>query len=117
MAKQKHLTPLFPTPATVIPDGYYSGDKPNSNLRAFAERNATPYDPDTDDYDVPAFNKAIPTTHATVIYNMHVYHLGKKAHGPIREYISHFTKPGDIVLDPFCGSGVSAQPNHPWCEW
>lgn len=24
----------------------------------------------------------------------------------IREYIEHFTKPGEIVLDPFCGSGV-----------
>jgi 16S rRNA G966 N2-methylase RsmD len=91
-----------------IPDGSYSGDKPNPNLRAFVERNATPYDPDTDDYDAPAFNKAIETTHATAIYNMHVYHLGKKAHGPIRQYISHFTNPGDIVFDPFCGSGSTA---------
>lgn len=25
----------------------------------------------------------------------------------VREYINHFTKPGDLVLDPFAGSGVT----------
>jgi DNA modification methylase len=24
----------------------------------------------------------------------------------IREYIEHYTQPGDIILDPFCGSGI-----------
>jgi hypothetical protein len=32
--------------ARAIPDGYYSGDKPNPNLRRFVEENATPYDHD-----------------------------------------------------------------------
>ena len=50
-------------PAPKIPDGYYSGDKPNPNLRRFVEQSATPYDPDTDDYDVPAFNRPIPWHH------------------------------------------------------
>ena len=91
-----------------MPEGYYSGDKPNPNLRQFVEKNATSYDPEEDDYNVRAFNRPLETSHATAIYNMHVYHLGKKAHGPIRQYISHFTNPGDIVLDPFCGSGGTA---------
>jgi DNA modification methylase len=95
------------TPAPKIPDGYYSGDKPNPNLRRFVEENATPYDPDNDDYNVPAFNKAIETTKATAIYNMHVY-WSKKPHTAIRQYIQHYTQPGDIVLDPFCGSGGTA---------
>src|SRR5579883_991591 len=107
MANHKHVTPLFPTPATVIPDGYYSGDKPNPNLRRFVEQNATAYDPETDDYDVPAFNRPIETTKATAIYNMHVY-WSKKPHTAIRQYIQHYTQPGDIVLDPFCGSGGTA---------
>jgi hypothetical protein len=93
--------------APKIPDGYYSGDKPNPNLRRFVEQNATPYDPETDDYDVPAFNRPIETTKATAIYNMHVY-WSKKPHTAIRQYIQHYTQPGDIVLDPFCGSGGTA---------
>ncbi len=38
---------------------------------------------------------------------MHVY-WSKKPHQAIRQYISHYTKPGDIVLDPFCGSRGTA---------
>jgi len=108
MAKRNETGTLFPKKTNVLPEGYYSGDKPNPNLRKFVEKNATPYDPDKDDYNVRAFNRPLDTSHATAVYNMHVYHLGKKAHGPIRLYISHFTKPGDIVLDPFCGSGGTA---------
>jgi len=93
--------------APELPDGYYSGDKPNPNLRRFVEANATPYDPETDDYEVRAFNRPIETTKATAIYNMHVY-WSKKPHTAIRQYIQHYTEPGEIVLDPFCGSGGTA---------
>jgi DNA modification methylase len=85
----------------------YSGDKSNPHLRAFVENKSTPYDSATDDYDVPAFSQPIETTKATAIYNMHVY-WSKKPHQAIRQYIRHYTKPGDIVLDPFCGSGGTA---------
>jgi DNA modification methylase len=90
-----------------IPSEYYSGDKPNPNLRSFVEQKSTPYDPENDDYDILAFNQPIETTKATAIYNMHVY-WSKKPHQAIRQYIRHYTKPGDIVLDPFCGSGGTA---------
>jgi len=92
-----------------MPEGYYSGDKPNPNLRAFMEAHLKerPYDPETDDYNVPAFDKPIETTKATAIYNMHTY-WSKKPHDAIRQYIRHYTKPGDLVLDPFCGSGGTA---------
>jgi DNA modification methylase len=92
-----------------MPDGYYSGDRPNPNLRAFVEQHLKdkPYDPATDTYDVPAFNKPIETTKATAIYNMHVY-WSKKPHDAIRQYIRHYTQAGDLVLDPFCGSGGTA---------
>jgi DNA modification methylase len=91
-----------------IPEGYYSGDKPNPNLRRFVEVHATAYDPEADDYSVPAFNRPIETTKATAIYNMHSYHQGKKPHDAIRQYIRHYTKPGELVLDPFSGSGSTA---------
>ena len=93
--------------ARAIPDGYYSGDRPNPNLRRFVEEHATAYDPEADDYSVPAFDRPIETTKATAIYNMHVY-WSKKPHTAIRQYVRHYTRPGDIVLDPFCGSGGTA---------
>ncbi len=36
-----------------MPEGYYSGDKPNPNLRAFVEAHLSerPYDPETDNLD------------------------------------------------------------------
>ena len=92
-----------------MPEGYYSGDKPNPNLRAFVQEHLKekPYDPECDDYNIPAFDKPIETTKATAIYNMHTY-WSKKPHDAIRQYIRHYTKPGDLVLDSFCGSGGTA---------
>jgi DNA modification methylase len=92
-----------------MPEGYYSGDKPNPNLRPFVEAHLLerPYDPKTDKYEVPAFDHPIETTKTTAIYNMHTY-WSKKPHDAIRQYIRHYTKPGDLVLDPFCGSGGTA---------
>ena len=89
-----------------MPEGYYSSG-PNPNLRRFVEEHATPHDPETDDYDVPPFDRPITTTKATAIYNMHTY-WSKKPHDAIRQYIRHFTEPGNIVLDPMCGSGGTA---------
>ncbi|MBE3050156.1 hypothetical protein IMZ48_48200 [Candidatus Bathyarchaeota archaeon] len=100
---------LFQGTVPKMPEGYYSGDKPNPNLRAFVEQHLKeqPYNLKTDNYDVPAFDKPLEATKATAIYNMHTY-WSKKPHGAIREYIRHYTKPGDLVLDPFCGSGGTA---------
>src|SRR5690554_6784367 len=39
-------------------------------------------------------------------YMMHKY-WGRKAHNIVKEYITKFTKEGDIILDPFMGSGVT----------
>ena len=101
--KQKKL---FTSSAPQMSEGYYYGDKLNPNLRAFVEQHVKerPYDPKTDNYDVPPFDKPIEATKATAIYNLHTY-WSKKPHDAIRQYINHYTKPGDLVLDPFCGSG------------
>ncbi len=40
----------------------------------------------------------------TPMYLMHKY-WARKPHNVVSEYIKHYTKKGDIVLDPFCGSG------------
>lgn len=97
---------LFKEYTSKMGEIFYSYDKPNQNLREFVERHVKnrPHNLDKDDYDVPAFDKPIDTTKATAIYNMHTF-WSKKPHGAIRQYIEHYTRPGDLVLDVFAGSG------------
>ncbi len=40
------------------------------------------------------------------MYLIHKY-WARKPHNVVKAYIEKYTKPGDIVLDPFCGSGVT----------
>src|SRR5437660_2185803 len=40
-------------------------------------------------------------------YGSHPY-FTKRAWNVVQEYIAHFSSPGDTVLDPFGGSGVTA---------
>lgn len=89
-----------------MPEGYYSSGV-NPNLHRFVEEHATSYDPTTDEYNAAPFDQPITTTKATAIYNLHAY-WSKKPHDAIQQYIRHYTKPGDLLLDPFCGSGGTA---------
>jgi len=41
------------------------------------------------------------------MYSMHRY-WSKKSPDVVAAYIEHYTNPGDIVLDPMCGSGIFA---------
>lgn len=41
-----------------------------------------------------------------VVYNAHSYHT-KVPHKAVARYILHFTNPGDVVLDGFCGTGMT----------
>ena len=93
--------------AFAMPEGSYSGDQPNPHLRRFVEEQGRPYDPETDDYSVAPFTQPIETKRSTAIFNMHTY-WSKKPHDAIRQYICHYTQKGDIVLDPFAGSGGTA---------
>lgn len=52
-------------------------------------------------------NHALVAKTHTPMYLMHKY-WARKPHNVVAEYIKHYTKEGDIVLDPFCGSGVTA---------
>ena len=42
----------------------------------------------------------------TALYNAHSYHT-KVPPEAITPFLQHFTRPGDAVLDPFCGSGMT----------
>ncbi len=41
-----------------------------------------------------------------VIYNAHSYHT-KVPHRAIMRYLLHYTQPGDVVFDGFCGTGMT----------
>src|SRR5207247_10883824 len=40
------------------------------------------------------------------IYNAHSYHT-KVPHKAIMRYILHYTEPGQVVFDGFCGTGMT----------
>ena len=42
----------------------------------------------------------------TAFYNAHSYHT-KVPPEAITPFLKHFTQPGDVVLDPFCGTGMT----------
>ncbi len=42
----------------------------------------------------------------TALYNAHSYHT-KVPPEAIVPFIKHFSRPGDVVLDPFCGTGMT----------
>lgn len=96
---------LFTTSVTEIPEGYYSGDKPNSNLKKFVEEHIKerPYSP-KDSYKIDPLLKSSKIKRSTKVYNMHTY-WSKKPHDAIAPFVEHYTSQGDLVLDPFCGSG------------
>ena len=45
-------------------------------------------------------------TRNTVFYNAHSYHT-KIPPETVMPFLDHFTRPGDVVLDPFAGSGMT----------
>ena len=77
-----------------------------SDLAAFLQRHVRPYDPATDDYERPAFAADIKEGKNDPLYNAHSYHT-KVPPRSIIPYILHYTQPGDLVLDLFCGSGMT----------
>ena len=75
-------------------------------VREFIERHGKPYDPATDTYDRPPFASDTRAGKNDPIYNAHPYHTKVPPRG-IVPYIEHYAGPADIVLDPFCGSGMT----------
>lgn len=79
---------------------------PNPDLPEFIARHSTPYDAAHDDYDVPAFDRDLVGQKTSSLYTFHSY-WSKKDPALINHYVCHYTKPGALVLDPFCGSGTT----------
>ncbi|MEW6624169.1 MAG: DNA methyltransferase [Bacillota bacterium] len=79
---------------------------PNPFMNDFIEKHGTPYNEEEDDYEVEPYAADVSEGKNDPIYNAHSYHT-KVPHKAIMRYILHYTKPGDIVFDGFCGSGMT----------
>ena len=79
---------------------------PNPFIEEFIRENGKPYDEATDDYHREPFAADVSEGKNDPIYNAHSYHT-KVPHKAIMRYILHYTKPGDVVLDGFCGTGMT----------
>lgn len=79
---------------------------PNPYINQFIEQHGTPYNPQTDNYHCEPFVGDVSEGKNDPIYMAHSYHT-KVPHKAIMQYIKHYTKEGDIVLDGFCGSGMT----------
>jgi len=111
MAKKRdsQTVDLYKKEIPTMPEGYYSGDKPNPILRTFVEQHIKErsYDPATDNYFKKAFVLSHLISTERPLQRIHGYWT-KKPYEAIQDYIFHYTEPNDLVLDPFCGSGSTA---------
>ena len=79
---------------------------PNPFIEDFIKEYGTPYDEATDDYHREPFAADVSEGKSDPIYMAHSYHT-KVPYRAIRRYIMHYTDPGDIVLDAYCGTGMT----------
>jgi DNA modification methylase/uncharacterized protein YbaR (Trm112 family) len=79
---------------------------PNPFIGDFIKEHGKPYDEATDTYHREPFAADVSEGKNDPIYNAHSYHT-KVPHRAIMRYILHYTEPGDIVFDGFCGTGMT----------
>src|SRR5690554_4351648 len=78
---------------------------PNPFINDFLKYYSRPYDPE-EPYSREPFAADVSEGKNDPIYNAHSYHT-KVPHKAIMRYILHYTEPGDIVFDGFCGTGMT----------
>jgi len=79
---------------------------PNTLLSEVIASKGTPYREDEDKYHREPYSADVSVGKGHAIYNAHTYHT-KVPHKAITPFIKHYTNEGDIVLDAFCGTGMT----------
>ncbi len=77
---------------------------PNPFIEEFIKHYGKAYDP-MKPYSREPFAADVSEGKNDPIYNAHSYHT-KVPHKAIMRYILHYTEPGDVVFDGFCGTGM-----------
>jgi DNA modification methylase len=78
---------------------------PNPFIADFIKHYGKPYDP-SKPYSREPFAADVSEGKNDPIYNAHSYHT-KVPHKAIMRYILHYTEPGDVIFDGFCGTGMT----------
>ena len=79
---------------------------PNPFLTLFIAHYGTKYDVNSDKYQKDPFSADVDEGKGEAFYTVHPYHT-KVPHKAIMRYVLHYTEPGDVVMDGFCGSGMT----------
>ena len=79
---------------------------PNPYVEEFVRENGTAYKEESDNYHCEPYAADVSEGKTDPIYMAHTYHT-KVPHRAIMKYIMHYTKPGDLVFDGFCGTGMT----------
>ncbi|MDP1705545.1 MAG: DNA methyltransferase, partial [Sulfurimicrobium sp.] len=78
---------------------------PNPFIEDFVRYYGKPYDSSVP-YSKDPFAADVSEGKNDPIYNAHSYHT-KVPHKAIMRYILHYTQPGDLIYDGFCGTGMT----------
>jgi len=79
---------------------------PNPFVNDFIAFFGNQYHEESDAYSCPPFATDVSEGKYHPFYKLHPYPT-KVPHQAIMRYILHYTKPGDVVLDGFCGTGMT----------
>ncbi len=79
---------------------------PNPFIGDFVRYHGRQYDPN-EEYSIGPFASDISEGKGDPLYSAHSYHT-KVPPRAILKYILHYTKPGDLILDGFAGTGMTA---------
>lgn len=78
---------------------------PNPFVEDFIRHYGKPYDSSVL-YSKEPFTADVSEGKNAPIYNAHSYHT-KVPHKAVMRYILHYTQPGDVLFDGFCGTGMT----------
>lgn len=79
---------------------------PNPYVQDFALRHSESQSDENNQYHREPFIGDVSAGKNDPIYNAHSYHT-KVPYKAIMPFIEHYTDPGDVVLDSFCGTGMT----------
>ena len=79
---------------------------PNPFLMDFVKSYGSEYKSGSDGHRVEPFTADVSEGKNDPIYNAHSYHT-KVPHKAIMRYLLHYTQPGELVMDSFCGTGMT----------
>ncbi len=108
--KQRHVHHGFPLgkheDILALSEAPYFTLCPNPFIKDFIKKFGTPYHEENDHYHKEPFATDVKEGKNEPIYKAHSYHT-KVPYKAIMKYILHYTEPGDIVFDGFCGTGMT----------